>query len=563
MADFLARFFYGIAYASNTVYQKAATAVLGFFLGIMGLLWLAAGFDIRFLAVAAMWLGCISISLVFWRPFLGGIFSLAEFISKKDDPTKKSVLRAYLLLIISVVVGGCVAILLGILGAGETLPFWILGLLTIVACAVTVGGARLELWLPRISILIVVMAIGGTFIAIDPLLLARVGVNLKAWETTESEQLAKNIADNNSNIIERRKLKTLDYVERLQNCRLTKKDRIQFNEEQHTAYNTACAEAGGITDEELKKHWDKLHTAWLKSYGRGAFAGTTGERSGDATKDRQHTSGVVAKVQGWGQQYGWPVVIALLVFHIWLLIWGGGKLKEKYLSSDSKEETPAKKSDAKKKDDKKSSGFPTKTVLAIAALGGGAYFWPDLGPVVQNVPAQARQFYERNAPAYAGTRQPRLGVIVPENASLFRASVSYRDPRRRYLLDDRYFLGAGKPGRLELTLGSDSSTEILADAVIADSTVTSSISGKIYVVFVAQEPNPNIVLGGGKWSRCIRRENGLCIAHIGGWQAGSLGGNFRWEWNETGKTAKVTLYEGNDHQNQLIELTVRFAFELQ
>lgn len=557
MKDMFTRFMYGAAYGSNAIFQKAATAVLGFFLAYLSLLWLAAGFDVRWLATGTMWLGSIILTLAFWQPLAGGILSLGEFLSVKDDPNKKSVLRGFLLLFIAAVFAGNVAILLGVIGSGEMFPYWILGFL----CILAIGASRLEIWLPRIAALMMVMAAIGTMIAIDPLLLARVGVNPKAWEVTRSEKVAKEIADDDLRIIDERRSAIVEYVKRLKRCELSSKERVPFSAEQKKAYDDACqGPSNAVTLDEVRQYWPGLHEAWIETYGRGAFAGAASEPPQDGAKNGQSPSGMVAKVQGWGQQYGWPVVIALLVFHIWLLIWGGGKLKEKYLSSDSKEETPAKKSEPKKKDDKKSSGFPTKTLLAIAALGGGAYYWPDIGPVVQNVPAQARSFYEEKAPAYFNTRQPRLGVITPENVRFWRASPNFNVGLE---LDPVYSAGAGL--NKDLTLSDDSRTEILADSVLANGDTAAAPSGKMYVVLVANPSRTSIVLGGPANSSCARwsRSRDRCVEHIGAWHTDTRSGHFLWKWNDSLMTAKIYLFEGDERRNPLAEFLVRFASELQ
>lgn len=148
---------------ASAAYRKVMMMLYALSFGYLGILWLLACVGGPGVITMTMW-GFIGIfTVAYWQPRLGGLGMLVEWFNTKDDPTKKSVWRLYLLILISSIVAGTLAIVLRQIDAGMHFPLNILGLVTLVIiCLLLPNQSRLDVWLPRIGTVVVIVALFGT-----------------------------------------------------------------------------------------------------------------------------------------------------------------------------------------------------------------------------------------------------------------------------------------------------------------------------------------------------------------------------------------------------------------
>jgi TM2 domain-containing membrane protein YozV len=148
---------------ANRTYRKIMKGIFTLVFGYLGILWILACVGGAASITMVMWIFLPLFTFVYWTPRAGGLASLIEWFSQKDDPKKKSVWTLYLLIVISSIVAGSLAIILQQIGEGKQFATWVLALLTIVViCLILPEKAKLDIWLPRIGAVVVALALFGT-----------------------------------------------------------------------------------------------------------------------------------------------------------------------------------------------------------------------------------------------------------------------------------------------------------------------------------------------------------------------------------------------------------------
>lgn len=292
-------------------------------LGYLGILWIGAALDWPWLTVAVMWLASVVVFYTYLQPNIAGILGVFEWLSKSDDPEKASVIRTGLLLFISVVSAGGIALFFGAIEQAGKFPFAILVTLLVIACAVAVGGAHLEVWLPRISAIGVLMLVGATLwsaiLSAPPEYLARVGIDLTAYKKRPSETVALDIAREDRNIRDQRIVQHGLFVQDLQRCAVPHALVDKFDKLQRELYKKSCSGPyGNMTLDEVRQGWD-LSVLEQKPAARGG-----GGREG---KSQEVPDWVPEFARDWGpvqwifgtiggvallHVVGWPIFIALI-----------------------------------------------------------------------------------------------------------------------------------------------------------------------------------------------------------------------------------------------------------
>ena len=381
---------------ANGIYRAAMTKILTAVFLYLGVLWIGAGFDLRWLIVGAMWMMSTFVIVTYLQPNVLGLLGLGEWIRTGDDPRKASVIRAGLLLFISVVVAGGTALILGFIGEGLFFPFAVLVILLIVACAVTIGGTHLEIWLPRISwvavamlVLAVVLAKWGT-----PAHFARISIDVRKYEVRSAEVTR---AENAEISRENKNEEDDDYaksVRMLLLCKVPSGAQEKFDKVQKEIYAEKCGQGRRrMQDSDVEKGWSYLLPKHAEEVHSGAREGAAhGGKASDGL------GGWIG--HQWGRYYAlkdtdpllfWSTLLIGHVLFFWL-VWPPLKRFWKWLRSDSAATTTtttSSTSSTTKKDEKKSyaTGW-TMLWVAIAALLV-VYFaiWPNIkaDATVQNI----------------------------------------------------------------------------------------------------------------------------------------------------------------------------------
>jgi hypothetical protein len=158
----------------NKTYRKVMKGFFGLVFGYLGVLWYLACNGGAGSITMVIWAFLPLFTFIYWMPRAGGLAALIEWFRDKDDPKKKSVWILYLLIVISAIVAGSLAIILQQIDAGTQFPVWVLALLTIVViCLILPEKAKLDIWLPRIGAVVVALALFGTVMG-----------GLSKWSTT-------------------------------------------------------------------------------------------------------------------------------------------------------------------------------------------------------------------------------------------------------------------------------------------------------------------------------------------------------------------------------------------
>ncbi len=327
-----------VVYATNWAYGKMM-AVFGFVLVYLLSLWGLTAWGGYGVINIAMWLFVILLTKIYWQPNVGGIAALGEFFYHKDDPAKKSVWRLYLLLIISAVVAGYVAIVCRMIGAPTAFPQIILVIVVCIAAALLLPNSHLDEWLPWITGTIVVLAIAGVIPQMNPHLLKKVGITLTG--TPQSEIAANELGDADVKIQDDRLQKQLRWTKALMECKHSDDARKKWAPEQATAYKSLCEANGNITLEEMGKYWPPAKKVWEDSYAGRKPIKAGGSKTGEVAGNAAFIWSQPATWSKWvSENPGYALV--LLILHIpvfWGIKWAwnrrngavataGGKAKE-------------------------------------------------------------------------------------------------------------------------------------------------------------------------------------------------------------------------------------------
>ncbi len=257
---------------ANEVYRKVMTLPITLIVGYLALLWALNVFAGPGSITMTMWAFLIIFSFVFWQPSLGGVASVLEWFSRKDDPEKASVWRLYLFLVIGAILAGHIAITLQLMGSKSSFPGTMLALVLVVAIALLLPQkAQIDIWLPRIALFVIAISLFGVMFGIDPVRVARFGgINLSASAITESERTAKQMADLDLKLQDAQSGQVLKYVNMLRTCEMPTNEVSSWTPKQKSAYKAGCSKTGdarGITLGEMKTHWPDAYAAWEGRYG--------------------------------------------------------------------------------------------------------------------------------------------------------------------------------------------------------------------------------------------------------------------------------------------------------
>jgi TM2 domain-containing membrane protein YozV len=186
---------------ANRTYRKIMKGIFTLVFGYLGIIWLLACFGGAASITMATWVFLPLFTFIYWTPRAGGLASLIEWFSNKDDPKKKSVWILYLLIVISAIVASSLAIILQQIGEGKQFPTWVLALLTIVViCLILPEKAKLDIWLPRIGAVVVALALFGTVMGAmgkwSANLYERTGYSVSVTPSKSSVAARKAIAEN-------------------------------------------------------------------------------------------------------------------------------------------------------------------------------------------------------------------------------------------------------------------------------------------------------------------------------------------------------------------------------
>lgn len=161
--DFFGRLIEGPEAWANETYRKVMMGVFGLVFGYLGILWILACVGGPAIITMTIWVFLPLFTFIYWQHRAGGLAALIEWFRDKDDPKKKSVWRLYLLIVISAITAGSLAIILEQIDGGAQFPTWILALTTIVViCLILPEKTKLDIWLPRIGAVVVTLALFGT-----------------------------------------------------------------------------------------------------------------------------------------------------------------------------------------------------------------------------------------------------------------------------------------------------------------------------------------------------------------------------------------------------------------
>lgn len=300
----------------NDVYGRVMARFWGFALLYLAALWIGAVTDTRTLTVGAMWLAVFFTVNFYLQPAVLGLFGGIELLRRADDPNRASVVRAGLLVFITVVSAGGLALIAGAIGAGEVFPFAVLAILFIVACASVAGAAKLDLWLKRLAALAAVMLAAATVGALHPAVFVRIGLLPSSLVLSESEKVAAEGAEEHfraadkatreairkrfggkmeggtmtpedwaavrelldelkaksdiksdplaaadREIRARRDAKRREWIALIQRCGVAERNVARFSAEQQTFYREKCgggAAVKGLTTAEVRAKWPEL-----------------------------------------------------------------------------------------------------------------------------------------------------------------------------------------------------------------------------------------------------------------------------------------------------------------
>lgn len=146
--------------AINAPYRDGVARIYVWGLVYLGLLWGAAAWDQQWLAVTLMWLvGILIFPFAYLHPTTLGIFSIIEWLNRRDAANRWNTFRVGVLLFICIMSAGGLALLLGMMGAGMAFPIVIPMILVIVATMGYANKTNTERWM-------VVLAVIAAFIAV-------------------------------------------------------------------------------------------------------------------------------------------------------------------------------------------------------------------------------------------------------------------------------------------------------------------------------------------------------------------------------------------------------------
>lgn len=303
----------------NDQYRRAMARFWGFALLYLGTLWLGAALDARWLIVGGMWVATFAVVNFYLQPSVAGVLGMIEYLRKGDEPNRASVLRAGLMVFITVISAGGIALIAGAIGAAKVFPYAIIVILTVVACAVAAGGAAIEKWLKRIAALAAISLAVATVGALHPAVFVRLGIlpaslslseaekavaegaeaNYRAADKTTREAIERRFAakmeagtmtpedwsevsrllaelkgkasittdplsDADREVREKRSAKRKEWALLIQRCRVSAENVARFTPEQQALYREKCGEGAavrGLTLEEVKAKWPELFVA--------------------------------------------------------------------------------------------------------------------------------------------------------------------------------------------------------------------------------------------------------------------------------------------------------------
>ena len=149
--------------AINAPYRDGVAAIYMWALAYLGLLWIASVWDLQGMAIALMWLvGIVIFPITYLQPAALGIFSIVEWLNRRDPAKQWNTFRVGVLLFICIMSAGGLAIILGSIGAGMAFPIVIPMILLIVACMGYADKTNTERWMVVLAVLAALIAIFST-----------------------------------------------------------------------------------------------------------------------------------------------------------------------------------------------------------------------------------------------------------------------------------------------------------------------------------------------------------------------------------------------------------------
>lgn len=151
-----------LAQHASRLYRKSMTGALKGLLLYFTVLWAASYFQVDWIAIAAMWIATFFVLVGYFQPALGGIAALVEWINWKDDKKTLSTLNAYLMLFITTVSWGGLALILSFFSAGLVFPLLSLFILFCVVCMVRAGEVNIKKWMTILTTIAVIIMVVAT-----------------------------------------------------------------------------------------------------------------------------------------------------------------------------------------------------------------------------------------------------------------------------------------------------------------------------------------------------------------------------------------------------------------
>jgi|GEM_PF-6156407 len=484
---------------TNALYRKSMSLLLTVIFGYLALLWALTAYGGAGAITMTMWGFLIIFTFFYWQPAIGGLGAIVEWFNKKDDPNMKSTWRLYLMVLIAAVVAGTFAIIFQMIGAHRQFPFVILTLVTFVIIGLLLPGNNLDKWLPRIGMLMLVLAVMGTFSAANPLILARFGINSVESKITKSEELAKAIADKDIALQDARRIAQLNRVNAIRECDATKSNIASWTPDQVTVYGIRCNTTSvgrGITLGEIEKYWPKEFVVWQNSYGNKkplTLEGT--EKSGSGNLGGNNALSYIA---GLG-----------LLHLLGIVLIGGGLGAIGYKLVKTKSDDGVKV--VEKKVEVKSDATKNSTLIWLIFLGllgyGGYNYWDS--------PMVAKILGTDGGSIHTDTQfNPSLSVLEYNKWIASYRSINFH----KELPQDAWH---GK--MVKLMKGS-----YVTDVV------------DLTVIFDPANPNYNISFTGN----CVAGTRLVPKICEGYWNAGEgMTGVYRLEWDSMGRTFLIKMYE--------------------